>query len=443
MRHHGTRLIAVGAIALTLCLAAGPLTAQENREQQAGGRNLSVEEPEWTGHFYEGRLGEAEQTLLAELRDDPDDDQARFGLAVARLLQSVEGLMQAAHRFGLEPGGGLGLPMMGARLPVPSNPDPQEVTYEMVRTQIKAWLSDLEGVQRTLTEIDSENVKLPLRFGMIRLDFDGDGNATEQEVFWRIYTQLNRRAAVRPAQPPSSQELRRTAERFTIVFDAADVQWLRGYCHLLMAAGEIALAHDWEELFHRAGHLLFARPDTPYEFLLRSDEGEGRRPFDFARIVDFIAAIHLIDLPVTEPGRMSAALEHLEAMIDRSRAMWDLILAETDDEREWIPSPEQTGVLPGVEVDAAMVEQWRRFLDEGQALLTGRMLVPFWRPAEGKGVNLRRVFTEPRDFDLVLWVQGTAALPYLEEGPVTDQATWRQFQRVFGGQFIGFAIWFN
>jgi len=43
----------------------------------------------------------------------------------------------------------------------------------------------------------------------------------------------------------------------------------------------------------------------------------------------------------------------------------------------------------------------------------------------GPGVNLRRVFTEPREFDLVLWVQGTAAVPYLEAGEVTTPRSGR------------------
>ena len=76
-------------------------------------------------------------------------------------------------------------------------------------------------------------------------------------------------------------------------------------------------------------------------------------------------------------------------------------------------------------------------------LLAGRKLVPFWRDAGGRGVNLRRVFTEPREFDLVLWVQGTAAVPYLEAGEVSTPEVWTRLKRIFRGEFLGFAIWFN
>ncbi len=40
-------------------------------------------------------------------------------------------------------------------------------------------------------------------------------------------------------------------------------------------------------------------------------------------------------------------------------------------------------------------------------------------------------------------VQGTAAIPYLEAGTVTRPEVWQRLQRTFGGQFFGFAVWFN
>jgi hypothetical protein len=153
--------------------------------------------------------------------------------------------------------------------------------------------------------------------------------------------------------------------------------------------------------------------------------------------------VHLINFPLAAPERMNAAVGHLEAMVARSRRSWELILAETDDDHEWIPSPKQTGVIPNVQVTAEMVQGWQSFLGEADAILKGNKLIPFWRGKEKQGINLRRVFTKPQRFDLVLWVQGTAAAPYLEEGTTTDPEVWERLLRVFGGEFIGFALWFN
>jgi hypothetical protein len=141
---------------------------------------------------------------------------------------------------------------------------------------------------------------------------------------------------------------------------------------------------------------------------------------------------------------MRAALSHLEQVIPLSRQNWKQIMEETDDDREWIPSPKQTGVLPGVRVTQEMTEGWQQFLDEAELILQGKKLIPFWRgDNHTQGVNVRRVFSEPRQFDLVLWVQGTAAKPYLEEGPLTVPDTWQRINQRFNGQFVGFAFWFN
>ena len=159
-------------------------------------------------------------------------------------------------------------------------------------------------------------------------------------------------------------------------------------------------------------------------------------------IADVIAFVHMIRLPVKEPQRMESALKHIQAMLDQSRRSWDLIMAETDDDHEWIPNPKQKGAIPNVTVTEQMVATWREFLDEADALLAGKRLAPFWRSQE-LGVNLHRVFTEPRPFDLVLWVQGSAATPYLEKGEFTRHEVWDRLLRVFEGEFVGFALWFN
>ena len=98
-------------------------------------------------------------------------------------------------------------------------------------------------------------------------------------------------------------------------------------------------------------------------------------------------------------------------------------------------------MLPGASVSQQTVDGWIEFLDEFEALLKGEKLIPHWRLA--KGINLRRVFNEPKTFDPILWAQGSAALPYVENGPMTNAETWNRIMRVFGGNFLGYAVWFN
>jgi hypothetical protein len=182
----------------------------------------------------------------------------------------------------------------------------------------------------------------------------------------------------------------------------------------------------------------------------RRPEEAAQRPAgtSFAPSVDSGGTyVHQFRLPVKEPQRCKAALAHLEATVAQGKEMWKFILAETDDDNEWIPNPRQKGVL-GVAVTQEMVDTWLATLDEVELVLKGKRLVPFWRGTQAdRGVNLRRAFTEPRTFDPVLWFQGTAAAPYLEKGVMTKLAEPRMRQRIdkaFGGpNFIGFAFWFN
>ena len=161
-----------------------------------------------------------------------------------------------------------------------------------------------------------------------------------------------------------------------------------------------------------------------------------------------------MNLPIKEPARMESARQHLLEMIRTSRESWALIQAETDDDHEWLPNPKQKGVLR-IPVTRELIDGWHAVLTEMEEILEGRKLIPFWRdyatlfggnqeiPAGTRGINLKRVFTEPRDFDLILLIQGSGVLPYLERGPLSTPETWSNLGRVFRGQFFGFAAWFN
>ena len=83
-------------------------------------------------------------------------------------------------------------------------------------------------------------------------------------------------------------------------------------------------------------------------------------------------------------------------MIALSHESWKFIIAETDDDHEWVPNTKQHSVMPNGTVTNEMVKGWLEFLDEAKAILKGEKLIPFWRTGPESGVNLKRVFTEPR-----------------------------------------------
>ncbi|HIK93727.1 MAG TPA: hypothetical protein EYG03_17400 [Planctomycetes bacterium] len=394
--------------------------------------------------LLQGKLAEGAAAMQKLIRADPTDQQARFSLGVVQFFQAIEGLGQDQYRYGLLGGRSRSIPFM--RLPIPENSDPEEISYLKARALVQRFVDGLTKTEQTLAAITPETVRLPLNLGTVRLDLNGDGKHTDAETMWHISQVLQNPRFADKAVPP---------KEFPIVFDAADVPWLQGYCHALSAVGEIVLAYDWQDQFERTAHLFYPNVDSPYKFL--AAEGPGAfMSFGAQNILDFIAWLHTINYEVVEPERMQKALMHMETVIRLSRQSWKLIEAETDDNHEWVPNAKQTSVMKGFNVGREVISGWHDFLDEIESILQGKQLVPFWRGIKGGifpdgrfpqnpkiGINVRKIFTQPTRFDLALWLQGTALTPYLEEGEIVSAQEWGKMMTSFRGNFLNFALWFN
>jgi hypothetical protein len=384
-------------------------------------------------HLYAGRSAEAIAAAEAGLAEAPGDDENRYALGVAEFVRAVERLGQGLYRYGLRGADEdsfaamAGLPIL--RIPVPRNPSPESITYEALNQLLAAFATDLAAAEATLAGVEAESLDLPVDIGAIRLDLNGDGTGTEDEALWRMLKQV--------AELPWLDE--QSAAALTIEFDASDVPWLRAYCHILMAISEFPLAYDWRAAFETTFHGLFPDADLPSNALNAKSAPSGDYAH-YAGIFDLIAFVHLNHWPVVAPERLKNVLAHLEAVPPLSRENWRRIRAETDDADEWLPGPRQSGAL-GIAVTQEQIDGWMLFLDEFEALLQGRKLLPHWRFRQG--INLRRMFLEPTTFDIVLLIQGFGALPYLEDGELTTGDTWRRIAQIFGGDFFRYALWFN
>lgn len=378
-------------------------------------------------------LADAERHLRAQLKQTPDNAEAAYGLGVVQFFRALEKLGQGLYRFGLRSdlGQDLGIPFL--RLPIPTNPEPDLADAARLQAVLSRLVDDLTTARESLALAESKigpETKLPLRLSRVRLDFTGGGiDATPLVDVAKGY--IGERAAS-------------LANEHTLMLDRADAAWLQGYCHLLSALADVILAYDLNEWFDHCGHLFFANAETPHAFLKEKPAvgPQGGPIGDVNVILDIIAGVHTLRWPVKDPARLESALGHLEQMIKMSREFWQRAQAESDDDSEWIPNPKQAGAF-GVPITQDMVGSWLEFLIETEAILAGTRLVPFWRGDGTQGINLRRVFLEPRPLDLVLWVQGTAAAPYLERGEMTKPEVWQRLQRTFRGDFIGFALWWN
>jgi hypothetical protein len=394
--------------------------------------------------LYSGTLTEAEQKLTKHLQEKPKDDAARMVLGTAQFLRTFEMVGAKLYEHGIRTEFGP-LRVRGPFVGVfPKNPNPKETTYDDVRALLEMTLAQLARSEATLAKITDKDVRVPMQLAKVRLDPFGQGKSVSAVDLMR-------------AMGAPEDDIQQ-AEKFAIGFDRGDVCWLRGYMHLLSAMGELLLSVDGQEAFDHCGPMFFTNAKTPYAFIkedwdwLAEQEGFGifnnwRRQAGIGSDI-FAIPVTTLRIPVRDRDRPAKAHAHIMEALTLAKQMWSFYKAETDDDLEWIPNPNQTGVL-GLPVTEEMVTTWLSTLDETEAVLSGRSLIPFWRGNNPtQGINLKRVFTEPgEEFWLVGWIQGTEAVPYLEDGEVTQFAGRDlpgSIMQSFGPmRFAGYAFWFN
>lgn len=383
-------------------------------------------------------LSSVERELGALVEAGDADAQTRFAHALAAFFRGGEKAAQAFYEYGAgQPLRGGGIFFMEGLMQMGLNPEPKPVSADDVRAIVGAWLADLRRADALFDAVPpAGDWTLHLDMARIPIDFNNDGRATERESPARAFAILFRGGINIPQD-------QRT---FVLGLDATDLHWLRAYNDVLMAAAEMVLAYDNRELFDRCGHVFFTSPVTPYGFL------QQRKPFDPTGmeidVSDLLAFVGSLDFPLAGEGqeRMARARQHLLQAIGHSRDMWKSAQAETDDDREWLPSPRQSPAIEGVAITQAQVALWLDLLDEAQSLLEGEKLLRFWRGDGTLAIDVRRFFEEPRNFNVLYWVQGSAAAPYLVpvgDRPVTRDNLWSDMQDTFGDDLFRSIFYIN
>lgn len=405
----------------------------------------------------QGRLADSEQYFSRASQLNSATPEEHTALGLTRFLQAIEYLGQSGYKYGLMSHRARNLPML--RMPVPLNPKPEQLSYETLREIVTTFQAKLASSEEALAQVKTDSIRLNFYIGDVALDLDHNGKASRPEMLWAIFAAISNTG--RPQRfdsngnlaesPELSDDMRKAAEEFYVGIDGADVHWLRGYCHVLMAMCDFALAYDEKELFERCGQMFFPNIKSPYLISFIADKSQNQF-IDVELLMDGVAAIHLIDFKLVDAKRMKSARQHLLAMIEQSRDSWARAQQETDDDHEWIPNPKQTGVL-NLPVRNELISGWHAVLDEMEAVLEGKKLVPLLRDfawfnsvdttKADRGINLKKFFDEPADFDLILAIHGSGVSQYLESGRVSSAETWMRLTQVFRGQFFGFAVWFN
>jgi hypothetical protein len=356
--------------------------------------------------------------------------KAASAAGTLQFVTAIENLGQSFYKYGLAaPTRRNAMMIPGLRMPVPPNPNPEKIDYQKFRAVLENLVKDLDAAETSLAVLGETDVKLPIDFSKVTFDFDGNGKASGEETLPGIITALSGGAGT---APPS----------FNVAFDTADIYWLRGYGRFISAFSQFLLAHDFEDLFNKTFHVFFPKAELLTGDLLEANRSkENAGGFAQGEFGDIVAMIHLINWKTIDPARLEDSRKRLVAMAELSPKSWAAARKETDNDREWLPNAKQTQAITGTTNTDEIIDGWLEVMTEFKSVLEGQKLVPHWR--FDKGMNVKRLFNESKHFDLVLLIAGTNAAPYLEEGQISDAATWNRLNQTFRGNFIGYAIWFN
>lgn len=142
--------------------------------------------------------------------------------------------------------------------------------------------------------------------------------------------------------------------RPTYRFDHGDLAWAKAMVSYQQALVNIALAYDWKFIDE-----------------LMKDDDTARK----------------MTIKLIEPARVAKAREQLLGGLVASAEARAEFLAETDDEREWVPNPKQKSYASPLPVDAKLYKTWESILGDIQALVAGKTGLSF--EAIGKLVGVK------------------------------------------------------
>jgi hypothetical protein len=306
----------VWAAAAVLSLGCASPTL-EGRTAAEGDRGVATESDRRAAApaiaaLQQGRFDDAEKLARQTTAAQPDNPHARLVGAIARYERAMRQLVLDGRTLV----GGLGA---GA------------INQRYLRTALTDAESELAAVEADLAiAAKTPGLSLELCLACWELDWNGSGRVDERD---RLLLQIEQDEAGEDI--PEDDPRRKPTFRF----DEGDIPWARAFVSYQRAALDLLLAYDWTEL---AGAVL----------------DRGDRP---AKIV-----IRLVD-----KGRVAQARARILEGLDHSDASRLAYLAETDDDREWVPSPRQKNHPMPLTVDSALYDTWEGVVGDVRRLVSG------------------------------------------------------------------------
>jgi len=203
------------------------------------------------------------------------------------------------------------------------------INHKYLRGALEQGEADLASVEADLAVAATDpEISIELCIACWEIDWTGDGRIDRRD---RLLFQIERDADDRPI--PEDDPRRKPTFRF----DAGDVAWARAFVSFQRALVDVVLAYDWSGIE-------------------KAIDDELRESIVF-RLVN--------------ADRIAQAKQRILEGIDRSDEARRAYLAETDDDREWVPSPRQKSHPMPLPVDQALYDTWEGVLGDLRRLVRG------------------------------------------------------------------------
>jgi hypothetical protein len=252
----------------------------------------------------------AEQSLASDARNP----QARFVRAVVRYKKTMHQLSLDIRTVVI--GGVVG----GA------------LNHKYMRATLEQGESDLASVEEDLSEVAShKGTSIELCIACWEIDWNNNGRVDNRD---RTLMQIEQDADGRPI--PEEDPRRKPTFRF----DDGDVAWARAFVSFQRAAIDLVLAYDWSGIDASVAE---RHRDVPSKIVIK----------------------------LAHRDRIDAARKRLLEGLERSDESRRLYLAETDDDREWVPNPRQQSHPLPMPVNQALYDTWEAVVGDLQRMVKG------------------------------------------------------------------------
>ncbi len=236
-----------------------------------------------------------------------------------------------------------------------------------LRTAVRRMVAEFALVDSDLEKASCcKDVFLDLAPAQWMFDWNGDGRIDNRDT---TLLEIELDAEGKPL--PEEDRRRRPLYRY----DDGDVHWARAFVNFQMAALNIALAYDWS--------------------IINTLMVEG-----FKSLVE-------IRIKMLDKALITRARKEILTGLDCAEQARLSYLAETDDEREWIPNPRQKDHPMPLPVNEELYKTWEGVLGDVRKLVTGEEGLRLADVAEllklriepmPKGyLDFGRMFDHPRD----------------------------------------------